>query len=55
MSESPGFGFGLGRIKDLQEAFSVASQIQENAMNLQNYLDCKMSTTLAKMLITLAR
>jgi DNA-binding YbaB/EbfC family protein len=39
MSESPGFGFGLGSIKDLQEAFRLAQQVQENAMNLQNYLD----------------
>jgi DNA-binding YbaB/EbfC family protein len=39
MSESPGFGFGLGKIKDLQEAFRLAQQVQENAMNLQKLLE----------------
>jgi DNA-binding YbaB/EbfC family protein len=39
MSESPGFGFGLGKIKDLQKAFSLAQQVQENAKNLQKLLE----------------
>ena len=34
-----GFGFGLGKIKELTEAFKKAQQVQEGAKKLQEELD----------------
>ncbi len=34
-----GFGFGLGKIKELQEAFKKAQQVQEGAKVLQEELE----------------
>lgn len=34
-----GFGFGLGKIKELQEAFQKAQQVQEGAKQLQEDLE----------------
>ncbi len=39
MTKGQGFGFGLGKIKELQEAFSKARQFQENAQNVQEELE----------------
>lgn len=39
MSEGKGFGFGLGKIKELQEAFKKAQQVQEGAQLLQQELE----------------
>jgi DNA-binding YbaB/EbfC family protein len=39
MSEGKGFGFGLGKIKELQEAFKKAQQVQEGAQVLQQELE----------------
>ncbi|NUN64413.1 YbaB/EbfC family nucleoid-associated protein [Pseudanabaena biceps] len=39
MSEGKGFGFGLGKMKELQNAFQKAQQIQEGAKKLQEELD----------------
>lgn len=36
---SQGFGFGLGKIKELQEAFKKAQQVQEGAKLLQEELE----------------
>jgi DNA-binding YbaB/EbfC family protein len=36
---SQGFGFGLGKIKELQEAFKKAQQVQEGAKVLQEELE----------------
>ena len=38
MSEKQGFGFGLGKIKELQAAFQKAQQIQAGAQELQREL-----------------
>jgi DNA-binding YbaB/EbfC family protein len=34
-----GFGFGLGKIKELQEAFQKAQQVQAGAQELQQNLE----------------
>lgn len=34
-----GFGFGLGKIKELQEAFKKAQEVQEGAKRLQDELE----------------
>ncbi len=34
-----GFGFGLGKIKELQEAFQKAQQVQAGAQELQQQLE----------------
>lgn len=39
MSQGKGFGFGLGKIKELQEAFQKAQQVQEGAKLLQEELE----------------
>ena len=39
MAEGKGFGFGLGKIKELQEAFKKAQQVQEGAQQLQQELE----------------
>jgi hypothetical protein len=39
MSEKQGFGFGLGKIKELQAAFQKAQQIQAGAQELQKELE----------------
>lgn len=39
MSKSQGFGFGLGKMKELTEAFKKAQQVQEGAKKLQEELD----------------
>lgn len=39
MSEKQGFGFGLGKIKELQAAFQKAQQIQAGAQELQRELE----------------
>lgn len=36
---SQGFGFGLGKVKELQEAFKKAQQVQEGAKRLQEELE----------------
>ena len=38
MSQGQGFGFGLGKMKELTEAFKKAQQIQEGAKQLQEEL-----------------
>jgi len=37
--ESKGFGFGLGKMKELKEAFAKAQQVQQGAQELQKELD----------------
>jgi DNA-binding YbaB/EbfC family protein len=37
--KSKGFGFGLGKIKELQEAFQKAQQVQAGAQQLQIELE----------------
>lgn len=39
MAQNKGFGFGLGKIKELQEAFKKAQQVQEGAKALQDELE----------------
>ena len=39
MSQGKGFGFGLGKIKELQEAFQKAQQVQAGAQQLQEELE----------------
>ncbi|MGD1717575.1 YbaB/EbfC family nucleoid-associated protein [Dapis sp. BLCC M172] len=39
MSQGKGFGFGLGKMKELTEAFKKAQQVQEGAKQLQEELD----------------
>lgn len=39
MAKGQGFGFGLGKIKELQEAFQKAQQVQEGAKQLQEELE----------------
>ncbi len=39
MTQGKGFGFGLGKIKELQEAFQKAQQVQEGAKALQDELE----------------
>ncbi len=39
MTQGKGFGFGLGKIKELQEAFQKAQQVQEQAKVLQEELE----------------
>lgn len=37
--QGQGFGFGLGKMKELTEAFKKAQQVQEGAKKLQEELD----------------
>ncbi|NJK38367.1 MAG: YbaB/EbfC family nucleoid-associated protein [Oscillatoriales cyanobacterium RM2_1_1] len=37
--QGQGFGFGLGKMKELTEAFKKAQQVQEGAKQLQEELD----------------
>jgi DNA-binding YbaB/EbfC family protein len=39
MTQGKGFGFGLGKIKELQDAFKKAQQVQEGAQALQLELE----------------
>ncbi|HIK33768.1 MAG TPA: YbaB/EbfC family nucleoid-associated protein [Oscillatoriales cyanobacterium M59_W2019_021] len=39
MTKGQGFGFGLGKMKELTEAFKKAQQVQEGAKRLQEELD----------------
>lgn len=39
MSKGQGFGFGLGKMKELTEAFKKAQQVQEGAKKLQEELE----------------
>ncbi len=39
MNDKKGFGFGLGKIKELQEAFQKAQQVQQGAQQLQEELE----------------
>lgn len=39
MAQGQGFGFGLGKMKELSEAFKKAQQIQEGAKQLQEDLE----------------
>lgn len=39
MTKGQGFGFGLGKMKELTEAFKKAQQIQEGAKRLQEELE----------------
>jgi hypothetical protein len=39
MTQGKGFGFGLGKIKELQEAFQKAQQVQAGAQQLQQELE----------------
>ncbi|MFZ4639658.1 MAG: YbaB/EbfC family nucleoid-associated protein [Nodosilinea sp.] len=39
MTQGQGFGFGLGKMKELTEAFKKAQQIQEGAKQLQEDLE----------------
>ncbi|MBD2104913.1 YbaB/EbfC family nucleoid-associated protein [Leptolyngbya sp. FACHB-261] len=39
MAEGKGFGFGLGKMKELTEAFKKAQQVQEGAKRLQEELE----------------
>ncbi len=39
MSKGQGFGFGLGKMKELADAFKKAQQVQENAKTLQIELE----------------
>ncbi|NCO75322.1 MAG: YbaB/EbfC family nucleoid-associated protein [Cyanobacteria bacterium] len=38
-NQGKGFGFGLGKMKELANAFQKAQQIQEDAANLQKELE----------------
>ncbi len=37
--EGKGFGFGLGKMKELKEAFAKAQQVQQGAQELQQELE----------------
>lgn len=39
MSQGQGFGFGLGKMKEIAEAFKKAQQVQEGAKRLQEELE----------------
>ncbi len=39
MTKGQGFGFGLGKMKELKEAFQKAQQVQEGAQRLQLELE----------------
>jgi DNA-binding YbaB/EbfC family protein len=39
MTKGQGFGFGLGKMKELTEAFKKAQQVQEGAKQLQEDLE----------------
>ena len=39
MSQKQGFGFGLGKMKELADAFKKAQQVQEGAKRLQEELE----------------
>lgn len=39
MNKKQGFGFGLGKIKELQDAFQKAQQVQQGAQALQEELE----------------
>ena len=39
MTKGQGFGFGLGKMKELTEAFKKAQQVQEGAKKLQEELE----------------
>ena len=39
MSKGQGFGFGLGKMKELTEAFKKAQQVKEGAEQLQDELE----------------
>lgn len=39
MTKGQGFGFGLGKMKELTEAFKKAQQVQEGAKKLQEDLE----------------
>lgn len=39
MAQGQGFGFGLGKIKELQDAFQKAQQVQQGAKVLQEELE----------------
>ncbi len=39
MTKGQGFGFGLGKMKELKEAFQKAQQVQEGAQRLQAELE----------------
>ncbi len=39
MSQGQGFGFGLGKMKELADAFKKAQQVQEGAKKLQEELE----------------
>jgi DNA-binding YbaB/EbfC family protein len=39
MSQGQGFGFGLGKMRELTEAFKKAQQVQEGAKRLQEELE----------------
>ena len=39
MTKGQGFGFGLGKMKELAEAFKKAQQVQEGAKKLQEELE----------------
>jgi len=39
MTKGQGFGFGLGKMKELTEAFKKAQQVQEGAKRLQEELE----------------
>lgn len=39
MAKEQGFGFGLGKMKQLTEAFKKAQQVQEGAKQLQDELE----------------
>lgn len=39
MTKGQGFGFGLGKMKELADAFKKAQQVQENAKKLQEELE----------------
>jgi DNA-binding YbaB/EbfC family protein len=39
MSQGQGFGFGLGKMKELKDAFQKAQQVQEGAKRLQEELE----------------
>ncbi|NES23254.1 MAG: YbaB/EbfC family nucleoid-associated protein [Symploca sp. SIO3E6] len=39
MTQGKGFGFGLGKMKELTEAFKKAQQVQQGAKELQDELE----------------
>ncbi len=39
MTQGKGFGFGLGKMKELTEAFKKAKEVQEGAKELQDQLE----------------